>query len=54
MKLLENVLIPTIIKKGVFYEAKHFKADIEMPETNMVVKINIDNMTIKIEKSDED
>ena len=49
MKITE-MIISAIIKKGIVWEARNFETDVRIPDSNIVVKINAEHMTVRIEK----
>lgn len=49
MKITE-MIISAIIKKGIVWEARNFETDVQIPDSNIVVKIKAEHMTVRIEK----
>ena len=52
MKISEMV-ISALLKKGVLYEARKIDASIEIPDTRITVKINIEHMTLRFDKDEK-
>ena len=49
MKITE-MIISAIIKKGIVWEARNFETDVQIPDSNIVVKLKAEHMTVRIEK----
>ena len=51
MKIAEMVL-HSIIKKGILMEAQNFETSIKIPDSNMTVVIKAEHMTVKVDKDE--
>jgi len=52
--MLSDMVISMILKKGVLHEARNFEAEVEIPDTKIKIKINIEHMTLRMEKAEKD
>jgi hypothetical protein len=52
MKIMDMV-ISAIIKKGIVWESRNFETDVQIPDSNIVVKIKAEHMTIRVEKDEK-
>ena len=52
---IKEMILSAIIKKGILYEGRNCDINIDIPSDNETIKINFkaDNMSLRIEKSDE-
>jgi len=50
---LTDIIISTIIKKGIVWEARNFETNVQIPDSNIVVKIKAEHMTVHISKDEE-
>ena len=52
---IKEMILNAIIKKGIVYEGRNCDINIDVPNGNETIKINFkaDNMSLRIEKSDE-
>ena len=48
---LSDMIISMIIKKGIINEIRNMECDVDIPDTNVKVKIKAEHITIKLEKN---
>jgi len=51
---LTDLLISAIIKRGIVWEARNLTADVEIPDSNIVVRVKIENMQARFETKNEE
>ena len=51
MKISEMIL-HSIIKKGLVMESKNFETSIDIPDSNVTVTIKAEHMTVKVDKTE--
>ena len=49
---LTDMVIAGIIKRGIIFEARNFETDVEIPETNVTVKIRAEHLTVRVDKDE--
>lgn len=47
---ITEMIISAIIKKGIVWESRNFETDVQIPESNITVKIKAEHMTLKVER----
>ena len=48
---LTDMLVNYIIKGGLISESRNIDVEMKIPDSNMIIKIKCDHMTIRVEKA---
>lgn len=51
---ITEMIISAVIKKGIVWEARKFETDVEIPDSNVTIKIRAEHMTIQLEKGNKE
>jgi len=49
---LTDMIISGVIKRGIVFEARNFEGDIQIPDTNVTIRIKAENVTVRVDKEE--